>query len=432
MLQRIEDNLSLLSSCSDSSLAAAAGGSAHNASSSSASSASSVNTSGGSGASIPPRRPSASTSPSPSSASASASASTSSGPGPLGGSKGAPVPVGLFGPSTKGEFDQYYAQLSVILLNIALDDMTSLSVFGPAGSMGSNAASSGTSTAAGISGSGAAGSSPGAAGVPVLVRGAEIKNFAVIKFLAELMNTKYAGLNVTVLRVVFALLKAHTPNVVTLEIGGVVSAIVSTLLAIVFTRTIDASVLRSLLSSPDPDPDPRDRDRDANRDSYTDYGRTSSVGGAGGVGGGNDNCDDSWHAGSISSSTTPLAAPSSQRVKSQTSSEMLCFQLSGEYSVPFLGAMLSDILVVLQIVAVSTATRDNSVLALLALVLQHATAPARDCNVTRYRTISGGSIGGVMNDISILRCHNCELETACLQCLNERWVQIIIQLLFVH
>jgi hypothetical protein len=240
--------------------------------------------------------------------------------------------MGLYGTFAKGEFDSYYSTLVMVLLNIVLDDVAS-----PQLCPGTN--------------------------LPILpARGSEVKNLKAASMLVPLLTSASVGLNSVALRVGFASVRLHAPNVAVLEVLGVVSALVEKLLAIVFCASLDVSLLAQLFSPQEGDHGESFAGKSAPRDSGAQAEEIS---------------------GPSSDSSPPTVV--------QHSAEVLC-------------AVLSEVVLLLQIVATATANRDHSVPVLLAAVLQHAST----CVASQLHAVS--------------RCQNCDLELACLQCLNDGYV----------
>jgi hypothetical protein len=70
-------------------------------------------------------------------------------------------------------------------------------------------------------------------------------------------------------------------------------------------------------------------------------------------------------------------------------------------------AIAADIVLVLQTVAVATSLRDSSMLAVLTAIATAASQPVSD--------VSDGNT----TQQAVMRCHNCEVEAACLECLHD-------------
>jgi hypothetical protein len=343
MLVRVEDNLPLLAPCSELSMAVAAGQQPSNAQQSAQQSVSahqqmqprrslnSITSSVSSGSGPPPQPPSASGTPNRTGA-FTFTAETGYRRPAAGPQEGHSEPMGLYGTFVKGEFDSYYSTLVMVLLNIVLDDL------------GVQQLCPGTN-------------------LPMLPpKGCEIRNFKAVSLLVALLGQPTVGLNTVALRVCFALMRVHAPNVAALEVLGVVSTLVEKLLAIVYVGSLDCALLTAAFA----------HQAGKNRPDLGDGAADSSP-----------KTED--YSGPTTDSSGDLRPPTM-------------------YPVEVLGALAHEVVLLLQIVAVSTANRDSSVLALLALVSQHA-AQSRCCS---------GAQGG---DV---RCQNCETEMACLQCLNDR------------
>lgn len=258
--------------------------------------------------------------------------------------------MGLYSTFAKGEFDAYYSQLVMVLLNIILDDTAVQQL-----SSGNN--------------------------LPFLPpRGGEIKNFKAVSILVSLLASARVGLNTVVLRVSYALMRLHAPNVAVLEVLSVVSSLVEKLMAISYGGTLDVAALsKASLSAHNTDP----RILDSLSGEMTGEGRPSQ--------GNLDGTSDSQSDCGEEEGGPPKPCP-------QYPPDVLC-------------TVASEVVVLLQIVSVCTANRDNSVAAFLAMLLQ--TSPVA----------AGGDGGGVSSPRESggldSRCQNCEMELACLQCLNE-------------
>jgi hypothetical protein len=174
----------------------------------------------------------------------------------------------------------------------------------------------------------------------------------------ELLGSASVCLNSVALRVCFASVRLHAPNVAVLEVLGVVSALVEKLLVIVYCASLDVSLLAHLFASQDRDRDHASFEKSAPRDSTAQ----EDISGP-------------------SSDSSPMTLV-------QHSAEVLC-------------TVLSEVVLLLQIVATATANRDHSMPVFLATVLLHAST----CGGSQLHAVS--------------RCQNCDLELACLQCLND-------------
>lgn len=324
MLLRVEENLILLAPCSQSSLAAAAGQAQARKSLSSTSSVSSD-----SAADVGPQA--SKTSPPGAEDSPRHRHPASSG-----------EPVGLYGSFAKGEFDSYYSHLVMIVMNFILDDAAVQQI--------------NTSNQ-----------------LPFLPsRGSEIKNVKAMALLIAMLSSSSSGLTTVAVRICFALMKLHAPNVVVLEVGGVVSVIVEVLLAIVFVGRLDiASTATKFVHN------------DATAAADVELGTASDA--------------DATEVNAYKSGA-PTGSPSTDSALTKDSRR-------GEFSLEIMYALASDIILLLQIVAVATANRDNAVVNLLALVVQQASAHT--------------SRGHRRSHYHAQRCQNCEMESACLQCLND-------------
>lgn len=349
MLVRVEENLPLLAPCSEQSMAVASGQPAHQPQAQPAQpqhqhqqlqprrSMTSITSSvsSGSGPSLPPGLPHGAP-PGPPSPRRTASSVPGLGM-PADPSYRRPTqfphdgqsePMGLYGTFVKGEFDSYYSTLVMVLLNIILDDLSTHQLC------------------------------PGT-NLPVLpAKGSEIRNFKSVALVVALLAQPTVGLNTVALRVCFALMRLHAPNVAALEVLGVVSALVEKLLAIVYTGSLDSSLLTATFAS-------------SHTPERPDY-------------------------------TADLSPTKTEDYSGPTTDSSAEDQPAPVYSAEVLGTMTSEVVLLLQIVAVSTANRDDSVLALLALVLQHSAAS--HCRLPHTADV---------------RCQNCETEVACLQCLND-------------
>lgn len=356
MLVRVEENLILLAPCSEQSLAVAAGQQQH----SSRKSLTSITSSVSSGSGAPHAAAAAAgdgqaTTPNRSAAPYSFANEPQSSvrkPAPFP-HEGPSEPMGQYGTFARGEFDSYYSTLVMVLLNIVLDDLVAHQLC------------------------------PGT-NLPVLPgKGCEIRNLKAISLLVALLASSAVGLNTVALRVCFALIRLHAPNVAVLEVLGVVAALVEKLLAIVYVGSLECGMLTAAFG----------HRSGGNPTNYHAYERNDFPASGGG------------HMGVSSSSDSPskteedLSGPSSDSNGPHSPPQV--------YSAEVLATVTGEIVLLLQIVAVSTGNRDSSVPALLALVLHHSSS-AHSCSA--------------QGDV---RCQNCEMEVACLQCLNDGYVIII-------
>lgn len=324
MLLRVEDNLVFLAPCSDQSMAVAAGQPRM--------SLTSITSSVSSGSVVPGAGPPTT----PGKASAVL-------PGVLEETPRRPLqfphvgtsePMGQYGTFAKGEFDMYYSTLVMVLLNIVLDDLAAQQLCA-----GTN--------------------------LPFLPpRGGEVKNFRAVSLLLSLLQSPTVGLNTVALRVCYALLRMHAPNVAIFEVLGVASALVEKLMAIVYVGSLDTSSLTGSFEAA------------VGARSTADRAASTPTGGSSLM---DSPTDDN------SGPSTDSSSPSASAV----------------YSVEVLGTVAAEVLQLLQIVAVATANRDNSVAAVLALLLQHSSS----CFCCNWHLDA--------------KCQNCEMEMACLQCLND-------------
>ena len=179
------------------------------------------------------------------------------------------------------------------------------------------------------------------------------------------------GLNTVAMRICFASTRLHAPNVAALEVFGVVSALVEKLLAIVFAGSLKLATLHQLFT--------------AGLVHLTE----------------SDSAPGSPHR----HPTIHSATQKTEDEASDRSSDLSEQRETPSHSPEVMGTVASELILLLQIVSVATANRDNSIAALLALVLQHSTLCFSACSSTSH-----GPEG---------RCQNCEMEVACLQCLND-------------
>jgi len=189
-------------------------------------------------------------------------------------------------------------------------------------------------------------------------RCSEVKNLQAASVLTRLVGCPFVGLNVVAVRICFGLVRAHSPNAIALELTGVISAVMEQFLCIALTGTLDQTSL-------------------------------TINGGA--------HSEDGWRE---------EVEPARRKADSMAGSS------SGQqhqYSPLIVAQVFSDILVTLQMVAVATGLRDQSVICLLSVVLFYLVSHDKelaDCEDDESTAAFG-------------RCHNCETEASTLQCLHD-------------
>jgi len=305
MLIRIEENLALLVRCSEGSKAAAAGGS--------------VEQEGGVPSKLLPPQ-------------AAAAHHLSDGSPHISNiaSQNQPInndPLGAYYAFPQGEFDSYYSTVMMVLMNLLLDD-AALTVF----------------------------KIHPVSHLPYFpVRCSEMKNLQAASLLTRLVGCPFVGLNVVVVRMCFGLIRAHSPNVIALELTGVISALIEQFVCIALSGNLNQS------SSP-------------NRDApvYLEEGEEEPA-----------HLQDSV-----------VHSPGQQQQ---------------QYSPIIVAQLFSDMLVTLQMVAVATGLRDQSMITLFSVILVHLVSHDKelvDCEDDESIAAFG-------------RCHNCETEASTLQCLHD-------------
>jgi hypothetical protein len=305
MLIRIEENLALLVRCSEGSKAAAAGGS--------------VEQEGGVPSKLLP----------PQAAVAAHHLSDGSPHTSNIASQNQPInndPLGAYYAFPQGEFDSYYSTVMMVLMNLLLDD-AALTVF----------------------------KIHPVSHLPYFpVRCSEMKNLQAASLLTRLVGCPFVGLNVVVVRMCFGLIRAHSPNVIALELTGVISALIEQFVCIAFSGNLNQS------SSP-------------NRDALVHLEEEEEE--------------------PVHIQDSAMHSPGQQQ----------------QYSPIIVAQLFSDMLVTLQMVAVATGLRDQSMIALFSVILVHL--------VSHYKELVDCE-----DDESIAsfgRCHNCETEASTLQCLHD-------------
>jgi len=258
---------------------------------------------------------------------------------------------GLYNHTTKGEFDVYYSSVVMVLLNILVDDVIATQI---------------------------------SSNLPFLPpRGAEIGNFKALQLLTNLLHSGSSGLLTVGLRIIYALIKVHAPNVLVLESAGVIGALVEILCTILYTKIIDTSALTVLFTTVN-----TNHGEFSARESVSDYNEI--IGKA----------EDLSPLFASHKSINNLADANQTTTPSENCSHQLLHSLIG------------DIVTIFQIVSVATSNRDSSVLCLLTLLSQQCS--------TYYRMLNLHSSG--CSTVNSAKCQNCEMETACLQCLNDGYV----------
>ena len=245
----------------------------------------------------------------------------------------------------------YYSTVVMVLLNILLDDVITTQI---------------------------------SSNLPFLPpRGAEIGNFQALQLLINLLHSGSSGLLTVGMRIIYALIKTHSPNVLVLESAGVIGALVEILCTILYTKTIDTIALTSLFTTVNVN-----HGEFSARESVSDYNEI--------IGKAED--------------LSPLFA-SHKSINNLTDTN-LTTGATEHCSHQLLHTLVGDIVTILQIVSVTTSNRDSSIVCLLTLLSQQCS--------TYYWMLNLHSSG--CSTVNCAKCQNCEMETACLQCLNDGYV----------
>ena len=346
MFLRIEENLALLVRCSEGSKAAAAGGSV------------SVEQQEGSRAmppsKLPPPHAAAAhipcgdhASPPHISRTTASSSSQNQLPGPINSNDD---PLGAYYAFPQGEFDSYYSTVMMVLMNLLLDD-AALTVF----------------------------KIHPVSHLPYFpARCSEMKNLQATYLLTRLVGCPFVGLNVVVVRICFGLIRAHPPNVIALELTGVVSALIGQFICIALSGTLDQSSSTTL-------------DGAAHLEEKEEEEKESAA---------------SRQESAVLSD--PMGSSSGQQQQYQ-------------YSPIIISQLFSDMLVTLQMVAVATGLRDQSMISLFGIVMMHLVS--HDKEEEEEEEGGGGGLVDCEDDEESIaafgRCHNCETEASTLQCLHD-------------